>query len=78
MENILKFNGDPVLIKMSNNKQLSVWFIPDKKDNFLINVIYFRTGTGTINYETIIIESDYKTRVNRCKQGGYLEIKNKV
>ena len=78
MENILKFNGDPVLIKMTNNKRLSVWFVPEKKDDFLIHVVYFETSTGNIKYEAEIIKSDYKTRVNRCQQDGYSLIKCKI
>ena len=71
MENISKFNGSPVLIKLSNKKQLSVWFIPMEEDTFMINVIYFKTSNGLITHECMITQPDMETRINSCNKSGF-------
>jgi hypothetical protein len=71
MENITKFKGSPVLVKLSNKKRLSVWFIPVEEDPFMINVIYFNTNSGTITHECLITKLDMETRINSCIKSGY-------
>ena len=76
MENIKKFNGSPVLIKLSNKKLLSVWFIPMEEDPFMINVIYFKTNSGTITHECMITQLDLETRIKSCTKSGFITVNN--
>lgn len=73
MGNISKFNGNPVLMKMIK-KLLSVWFVPEKKDDFLIHVVYFKNKSGEITYEAMIIRPDFEQRVASYKREGYREV----
>jgi|WetSurMetagenome_2_1015567.scaffolds.fasta_scaffold356734_2 hypothetical protein len=74
MENISKFNGSPVLLKMTKYRSpVSILFIPEEKDPFLINVIYCK-NTGTITSECMILRPDLEARIQACRKNGFMPL----
>ncbi len=53
----------------------SVYFmVEDPKDDWLINIIRFKTKTGELAYEAMIIKPDLERQIEAYEKDGFVKV----
>lgn len=72
-DNISQFNGSEVLLKMiKQHSTLSIAFFTDKDDDWLIHIVWYKTKTGEISHESMIIRPDVEQWERSCEREGFI------
>jgi hypothetical protein len=76
VENISIYAKYTPLLKMEKPRSaFSVWFLlEDPKDDWLINVVRFKTKTGDLAYEAMFIKPDFEKQVASYEKDGFIKV----
>jgi hypothetical protein len=76
VENISLYSKYTPLVKMEKPRSpFSVWFLlEDPKDDWLINVVRFKTKTGELAYECMIIKPDLERQIESYEKDGFVKV----
>lgn len=73
--NVSQFKEYKCLVRMEKPKSpLSVCFFEDPEDDFLIHVVRFKTKSGVINYESMIIEPDLEKFIHSYERDEFAKV----
>jgi hypothetical protein len=76
VENISLYSKYTPLVKMEKPRSpFSVWFLlEDPKDDWIINVVRFKTKTGDLAYECMIIKPDLERQIESYEKEGFIKV----
>ena len=73
--NISQYEGYNCLLTMTKPKSpLSVGFFSPPEDNFMINVVRYKTKSGEIVYDSQIIEPDLPQFIRSYERDGFVPV----
>jgi hypothetical protein len=74
--NISEYENFTPLIKMEKPRSpFSVWFmLEDPKDDWLINIVRFKTKTGELAYECMVIKPDLERQIELYEKDGFVQL----
>jgi len=76
MSSISNYSKHKILVAMTKPRSaFSIYFtIEDPNDDWLINVVKFKTKTGEITFECMIIKPDLERRVESYEEDGFVKV----
>lgn len=76
MANISDYSKHKILVAMTKPRSaFSVYFtIEDPNDDWLINVVRFKTKTGELAYECMIIKPDLERQIESYEKDGFVKV----
>lgn len=76
IENISLYSEYTPLIKMEKPRSpFSVWFLLENpKDDWVINIVRFKTKTGVLAYECMIIKPDFERQIEMYEKDGFIKV----
>ncbi len=74
--NITSYSKHKILVAMTKPRSaFSIYFtIEDPSDDWLINVVRFKTKSGEIVEECMIIKPDFETRIESYEKDGFVKV----
>lgn len=76
MANISSYSKHKILVAMTKPRSAySVYFtVEDPKDDWLINVVRFKTKTGECAHECMIIKPDLERQIESYEKDGFVKV----
>jgi len=76
MSNISNYSKHTILLTMTKPRSaFTVYFtVEDPKDDWLINIIRFKTKTGELAYEAMIIKPDLERQIEAYEKDGFVKV----
>ena len=73
--NVSQYKENPILLRMEKPKSpLSVCFFQSLEDDFFVNVVRFKTKSGEISYDSMIIKPDFDQFVRSYERDGFSKV----